>query len=49
MSLTDPQLNEFHEKGFLFFPGRLAAARTLALQQALETVLERRGPEVIRE
>ena len=49
MSLTDPQLNDFHEKGFLFFPGRLEAERTLELQQALETVLERRGPEVIRE
>ena len=49
MSLTETQLNEFHERGFLFFPGLLEATRTCKLQESLDTVLERRGPEVIRE
>lgn len=49
MSLTESQLDEFHERGFLFFPDLLEATHTCELQESLDTVLERRGPEVIRE
>lgn len=49
MPLTDSQLGEFHDRGFLFFPGLLDAKRISGLQDSLVSVIDRDGPEVIRE
>ncbi len=49
MQLTEGQVAEFHETGFLFLAGCLEHARVVELQRSLETVLGCEGPEVIRE
>ena len=49
MHLDDHQLAEYEEQGYLFFPGLLDRDEVAALQQAVPEVLDRQGPEVIRE
>ena len=49
MHLDDRQLAEYEEQGYLFFPGLLDRAEVAALQQAMPEILDRPGPEVIRE
>jgi len=49
MHLDDRQLAQYEEQGFLFFPGLLDRDEVAALQQAMPEILDRPGPEVIRE
>ncbi len=49
MKLNDAQMAEFKEQGFLFFPGLLDTAEASILQRAMPELLDRQGPEVIRE
>ncbi len=49
MQLSDAQIAEFEEHGYLFFEGLLGATEVSVLQQALPVILSRQGPEIIRE
>ena len=49
MKLTEAQVAQYNEQGYLFFPGLLADVDVAALQEAMPAILERQGPEVIRE
>ena len=49
MKLTEAQVAEFEDRGYLFFPGLLDDAEAAALQGAMPEILQRPGPEVIRE
>ena len=49
MELDDSQISEFEEKGFLLFPNLLNSGEVAILQDSVPEILNRRGPEVIRE
>ena len=49
MQLDARQLDEFEQRGCLFFPSLLEPDEVVALQQAIPALLGRQGPEVIRE
>ncbi len=49
MQLSDAQIAEFEEQGYLFFPGLLGENEVKTLQEAMPEILNRRGPEVVRE
>jgi ectoine hydroxylase len=49
MQLTESQIAEYDERGYLFCPGLLDAQEAAALQAAMPEILARHGPEVIRE
>ncbi|MBQ16568.1 MAG: proline hydroxylase [Planctomycetaceae bacterium] len=49
MLLTESQLVEFNDRGFLFFPGLIDTSHISDLQDSLASVMDRDGPEVIRE
>ncbi len=49
MHLSDAQIKEFEDSGFVFLPGLLNRDEAAVLQDALAQVLKRQGPEVIRE
>ena len=49
MHLSDSQIARYEDKGYLFFPGLLNRDEVAALQQAMPDILDRQGPEVIRE
>ena len=49
MKLTDSQINEFDQRGYLFFPNLLDQEEVTALQNVVPEILNRPGPEVVRE
>ena len=49
MKLNGTQIAEFEERGYLFFPNLLDAKEVAALQSTLPEIMNRPGPEVIRE
>ncbi len=49
MKLNDAQIADFDEQGYLFFPGLLDSDEVAILQRATPEILNREGPEVIRE
>ena len=49
MQLSDTQKAQFDEQGYLFFPGLLDNDEVAILQRAMPELLNRQGPEVIRE
>lgn len=49
MKLTERERDEYDERGFLFFPGLLAAAEMAVLTRALEGIVSRRRPEIVYE
>ena len=49
MKLNETQIAEFEERGYLFYPSLLDAAEVAALQKALPEIMNRPGPEVVRE
>ncbi len=49
MLLTESQLVEFNDRGFLFFPALVDTPHISDLQDSLASVMDRGGPEVIRE
>jgi ectoine hydroxylase len=49
MQLNDSQLGEFAELGYLHFPGLLNGDEVAVLQGAMPEILNRQGPELIRE
>jgi ectoine hydroxylase len=49
MQLTQAQLDQYREDGYLFFPKLLDTAEVVALQEAIPGLLERSGPEVKRD
>ena len=49
MKLSDTQIVQFGEEGYLFFPGLLESDEVAILQRTMPEILSRQGPEVIRE
>ena len=49
MELNSAQLAQFDEKGYLSFPGLLDEDEVAILQAAMPQLLNRQGPEVVRE
>ena len=49
MRLSDAQIVEFEEQGYLFFPGLLEESEVEILQRKMPELLNRQGPEVVRE
>ena len=49
MQLSEVQIAEFEEQGYLFFPGLLDDSEVAILQGTMLEILNRRGPEVVRE
>ena len=49
MQLNDAQFSEFEERGYLLFPSLFNAGEVASLQDALPEIMDRPGPEVIRE
>ena len=49
MQLSQPQLDEFDEKGYLFFPNAFSAVETKVLKQAASEVYQQQREEVWRE
>ncbi|MEQ8442907.1 MAG: phytanoyl-CoA dioxygenase family protein [Alphaproteobacteria bacterium] len=49
MHLSGPQIEEFHRKGFLLFPGLLDEEEAAVLKSGLPALESRDGPEVVRE
>ncbi len=49
MQLDQNQIAQFDEHGYLFFPGLLDRSEVAILQRAMPEILNRQGPEVIRE
>ena len=49
MHLSDSQIAQYEQQGYLFFPDLLDQTEVAQLQQAMPEVLNRQGPEIIRE
>ena len=49
MKLDDSQIAEFGEQGYLFLPRLLDSDEAAVLQRAVPEILDRQGPEVVRE
>lgn len=49
MKLSETQVQEFEERGGLFFPELFSRAEIAALTGGLSELLARRGPEIVRE
>ena len=49
MRLSDAQVAEFDERGYLFFPSLFSPQEVAVLRRALPAILSRDGPEVVRE
>ena len=49
MTLTDGQLEEYRQRGYLLVPELLSSAEVRCLSEALPDILARPGPEVVRE
>lgn len=49
MRLSDEQITEYEERGYLFFPSLFSDEEVAALLQALPELMARTGPEVIPE
>ena len=49
MQLTPSQIEQFNDRGYLFFPQLLDSREVAALQQAMPEILSRPGPEVVPE
>lgn len=49
MRLTPNDIQEYRERGFLFFPSLLTAAEMAVLARALEGIVERKRPEIVTE
>ena len=49
MRLEMSQIQQFDQQGYLFFPGLLDDDEVSLLQQAVPSILDRQGPEVVRE
>lgn len=49
MRLTNEQIAEFDERGYLFFPSLFSPAELGGLRESLPALLSRTGPEVVRE
>lgn len=49
MKLSEEQIAEFRERGYLFFPGLLEDREVMVLRGAVQELLQREGPEVVRE
>ena len=49
MRLSEAQVQEYDERGFLFLPNLLSAEEARRLQQAVPEILARGGPEIVRE
>ena len=49
MKLDRIQLEQFDQQGYLFFQGMLGKTEVSLLQQEIPALLQRRGPEVVRE
>lgn len=49
MQLNKSQVSEFNDKGYVLIPGLLQSDEVVVLQAALLEVLDRQGPEVVRE
>ena len=49
MRLDEAQIAEYDRRGLLFFPALLQEAETAELQTGLTDILNRAGPEIIRE
>ncbi len=49
MKLDESQIEEFDNRGYLFFPNLLDQEEVGLLQQAVPEILSRQGPEVVRE
>ena len=49
MELSSSQIEEFEERGFLFFPELLKSHEVKLLTDHLEGLYSRTGPEVVRE
>ena len=44
MQLSDEQIEQFEERGFLFFPGLLDGDEVAYLQKPMAEILSRQGP-----
>ena len=49
MELSETQIAQYDEQGYLFFPGLLDADEAAVLQGALPEILSREGPEIVTE
>ena len=49
MLLTDPQRQEFDERGYLFLPELFSAEEVAVMRAELPGINARRGPEIVRE
>lgn len=49
MKLTEAQIEEYHERGMLFFPALFSPEEMAVLSRAAPALMARTGPEVIRE
>lgn len=49
MRLTSGQLEQFHQDGYLVFPGLFSNEEVEALRETLPEILARNGPETVRE
>ena len=49
MKLSNAQIAQFDEQGYLFFPDLLDSDEVAVLQEALPEILSRPGPEIISE
>ena len=49
MQLSDTQIAQFEEQGYLFFPGLLGEDEVAVLQKTMADILSRQGPEVVLE
>ena len=49
MNLSDQEISEFEDKGYLLFPSLLNDTEVSDLQKAVPEILDRKGPEIVRE
>ena len=49
MKLSDSQISEFDERGYISIPGLLNEMEVKILQDAMPDILARTGPEIVRE
>lgn len=49
MALSPQQIDEYHDRGFLFFPGLLAEAEMAVLARALDGIVRAKRPEMVYE
>jgi ectoine hydroxylase len=49
MRLTSEQLEQFHQDGYLVFPGLFSSEEVETLRETLPEILARTGPETVRE